>query len=551
MSDTWWRDAVIYQIYPRSFADTDGDGVGNIAGVTRRIDHLAALGVDAVWLSPFYPSPWADGGYDVSDFRDVDPLLGTLDDFDALVAAAHERGIRVIVDIVPNHTSHRHTWFQQALAAAPGSPERERYIFRDGKGPDGSLPPSNWESRFGGPAWTRVADGQWYLHLFAREQPDLNWANPEVRAEFLDILRYWSRRGVDGFRVDVAYALMKDLTEPLRDVVLVPDAESNGLSDITVNPDHPHWDRPETHEIYREWRQVFEEFDPPRIAVAEAWLPSDRLVRYLRSDELQQAFNFEFLRCPWDAVAYRKVIDTSIADATSVGTVATWVLSNHDVVRPASHFGLPPGTDLTAWLLSDGTDPAPDLALGLRRARAAALLELALPGSTYIYQGEELGLPEVADLPAEVLEDPKWERTGHTAKGRDGCRVPIPWERSGPSFGFGTAAGWLPQPGGWGDLSVEAQTGDPDSTLELFRTAIRERRAFSRDESFAWDDGRDQGDVLAFRRGPDVLVLVNTGPAAVPLPEGEVIVASADVSGGTLPADTTVWLRGRWEDAAD
>ncbi|GAA3721664.1 alpha-glucosidase [Spinactinospora alkalitolerans] len=546
MSENWWRDAVIYQIYPRSFADTDGDGVGNIAGITRRIDHLAALGVDAVWLSPFYPSPWADGGYDVADFRDVDPLLGTLADFDALVAAAHERDIRIIVDIVPNHTSDQHPWFQEAVRAAPGSRERERYVFRDGRGEDGSLPPSNWESRFGGPAWTRLPDGQWYLHLFAREQPDLNWADPEVREEFLDILRFWSRRGVDGFRIDVAYALMKDLTEPLRDVVVVP--EGSGLDDIAVNPDHPHWDRPETHDIYREWRRVFEEFDPPRVAVAEAWLPSDRLVHYLREDELHQAFNFEFLRCAWDADAYRKVIDTSIADAASVRTVATWVLSNHDVVRPASVLGLPNGADLNSWLMSDGTEPAVDVELGRRRARAAALLEMGLPGSTYIYQGEELGLPEVADLPAEVLQDPKWERTGHTAKGRDGCRVPIPWEVDGPSFGFGDAPGWLPQPDDWGGLSVRAQTGDPDSTLELYRAVLRARREltgeFSPGESLAWDDDLNQGDVLAFWRGEHWLVLVNTGSTPVTLPEGDVVVSSVALGGDrTLPANAAAWLR--------
>ncbi|MDA0567990.1 glycoside hydrolase family 13 protein [Streptomonospora sp. S1-112] len=542
MSDLWWRDAVIYQIYPRSFADTDGDGIGDLPGVTRRLDHLADLGVDALWLSPFYPSPLADGGYDVADFRGVDPRLGTPADFDELVAAAHTRNIRVIIDIVPNHTSDRHPWFTEALAAPPGSPARERYVFRDGRGPGGDLPPSNWESRFGGPAWTRVPDGQWYLHLFAPEQPDLNWDNPEVRAEFLDILRFWSRRGVDGFRIDVAYGLVKDLSEPLREVVPVP--EGSGLDDVATNPDHPYWDRPEVHEVYREWRRVFEEFDPPRMAVAEAWLPSDRLVRYLRPDELQTAFNFEFLRCRWDAEGYRRVIDTSLADAAEVGTVATWVMSNHDVVRPASALGLPNGTDLHAWLLSDGTRPPLDPELGLRRARAAALLELALPGSAYLYQGEELGLHEVADLPREVLEDPKWERSGHTSKGRDGCRVPIPWERTGPSFGFGPAPGWLPQPAHWGELSVRAQTGDPGSTLELYRAAIRLRRSLPADAPLEWDADLDKGDVLAFRRGPEWLVVVNTGAAPVPLPPGaSVELASAPVEDGELPGDTAVWLR--------
>ncbi|KUP96888.1 glycoside hydrolase family 13 protein [Thermobifida cellulosilytica] len=541
MTRNWWHDAVIYQVYPRSFADSDGDGLGDLPGLVQRLHHLVELGVDALWLSPFYPSPLADGGYDVADFRRVDPRLGTLDDFDALVAAAHRAGLRVIVDIVPNHTSDRHEWFRQALAAPPGSPERNRYVFRDGLGPDGSRPPSNWQSMFGGPAWTRVADGQWYLHLFAREQPDLNWFDPQVRAEFRDILRFWCRRGVDGFRVDVANALVKDLSEPLREVL--PHDDPSGVDPFTTNPDHPHWDRPEVHEIYREWRRVLDEFDPPRMAVAEAWLPSERLVRYLRPDELHQAFNFGFLRCPWDAAAYRRVVSASLADAAAVGSRATWVLSNHDVVRPVSVLGLPPGTDLDAWLLSDGSDPKADLALGRRRARAAALLELALPGSAYLYQGEELGLPEVADLPAEVLQDPTWERSGHTAKGRDGCRVPIPWERTGPSFGFGPAPGWLPQPDDWGELSVRAQAEDPGSFLALYRRALRLRRGFRSDPRFCWDERFDGGDVLAFRRGADLLVVVNTGAAPAALPPGEVLLASAELEAGVLPGNTAVWLR--------
>jgi alpha-glucosidase len=529
----------MYQIYPRSFADAGGNGVGDIAGITARLDHLAALGVDGLWLSPFYPSGWADGGYDVADFRDVDPQLGTLADLDALIAAAHERGLRIMIDIVPNHTSAEHAWFQQALAAGKDSPERRRYIFRDGRGPEGALPPTNWESSFGGPAWTRVSDGQWYLHLFAREQPDLNWDNPEVRAEFLDILRFWCTRGVDGFRIDVAYALAKDLSEPLRDVVQAGDRR---IDDLTANPDHPYLDRPEVHDIYREWRQVLDTFSPPRMAVGEIWLPSERRVRYTRPDELHQAFNFEFLSCAWDADAYRTVIDTSLADAESVGTTPTWVLGNHDTVRPASALGLPIGTDLRTWLLGDGTTPAPDLALGRRRARAAALLELALPGSAYIYQGEELGLAEVADLPREALEDPQWERSGHTNKGRDGCRVPVPWSRSGPSFGFGPAGSWLPQPTGWGELSGEAQAATADSTLELYRAALEARRELLGDERFRWDAEHNCGAVLAFRRGADVLVLINTGSEPARLPPGEVVVASAPLD-GALPGNTAVWLR--------
>ncbi|GAB3484459.1 glycoside hydrolase family 13 protein [Nocardiopsis coralliicola] len=539
----WWRDAVIYQIYPRSFADADGDGVGDLRGAAARMDHLAALGVDAVWLSPFYPSPLADGGYDVADFCDVDPLLGTLDDFDAMTAAAHARGIRIIVDIVPNHTSEQHRWFAEALASPPGSPARERYVFRDGRGPDGAEPPSGWQSQFGGPAWTRVPDGQWYLHLFAREQPDLNWDNPQVREEFLGILRFWSDRGVDGFRIDVASSLAKDLSEPLREIVQIPEA--SGMEDLEANPDHPFRDRPEVHGIYREWRRVLDSYDPPRMAVAEAWLPSERQLRYLRPDELHQAFNFEFLRCPWEGGKLRAVIGLSVSDAESIGTVATWVRSNHDVVRAASELALPPGTDRNAWLMSGGTEPPEDRGLGLRRARAMALLQLGLPGSCYVYQGEELGLPEVADLPAEVLQDPKWDRTGHTVKGRDGCRVPIPWEESGPSLGFGAAPGWLPQPDGWGALSVAAQSGDPSSPLELFRSAIALRRrltAGGAGEHFAWHDA-DGGGLLAFTRGPGWLVAVNTGPAPAPLPPGEVLLSSEPFDGDALPPDTAVWIR--------
>lgn len=533
----WWRDAVLYQVYPRSLADADGDGIGDIAGITSRLDHVASLGADGIWLSPFYPSPWADGGYDVSDFRNVDPALGTLADFDTMVAAAHERNLRVMIDIVPNHTSEAHPWFQAALVS-PDAPERDLYVFREGRGPDGSEPPTNWRSTFGGPAWTQGPDGSWYLHVFAPEQPDLNWDHPRVHEEFRDILRFWSDRSVDGFRIDVAYALVKDL-EPLRDLILVSGGR---FDDVEANPDHPFLDRPEVHEVYRDWNRVLSAYDPPRATVAEVWLPSERRVRYTRPDELDQAFNFEFLQAPWDAGAYRRVIGSSLADAARVGTVPTWVIGNHDVVRKPSLLGLPEGTDPRAWLLSDGHDPEPDPALGRARARALALLELSLPGSAYVYQGEELGLPEVADLPAEALEDPRWRGSGHTDKGRDGCRVPLPWTREGSSFGFGSGGSWLPQPDWWGGFSVEAQDADPGSTLRLYRDALRLRRTFAADEVLVWDDALNKGPVVAFRRG-DVLVLVNTGPAPVRLPRGEVLLSSAEVDGMTLPGDTAVWLR--------
>ncbi|WP_017606713.1 glycoside hydrolase family 13 protein [Nocardiopsis alkaliphila] len=525
---TWWRDAVLYQVYPRSLADSDGDGVGDLKGITDRLDHVAALGVDGIWLSPFYPSPWADGGYDVSDFRGVDPLLGTLADFDSMVEAAHSRDLRVMIDIVPNHTSRAHPWFQAALAS-PDAPERDLYIFRDG-----AEPPTNWRSTFGGPAWTQVPDGQWYLHMFAPEQPDLNWDHPRVREEFRDILRFWSDRGVDGFRIDVAYALVKDL-DPLRDLVLV---DGGRFEDIAANPDHPFLDRPEVHEVYRDWNQVLSAYDPPRATVAEVWLPGERRIRYTRPDELNQAFNFEYLLTPWDADAYRRIITSSIADATRVGTVPTWVTGNHDVVRKPSLLGLPEGTDPRRWLLSN--EPEPDHALGRDRARALTLLTLALPGSAYVYQGEELGLPEVADLPTEALEDPRWKGSGGTDKGRDGCRVPLPWTRKGPSFGFGSNGSWLPQPSWWGEYSVQAQEEDPTSTLWLHRNALRLRRELTSDETLVWDD-LNQGPILAFRRS-NVLVVMNTGTSPIPMPDGEVLLASTEVF-EHLPGNSTAWIR--------
>ncbi|MBL1083136.1 glycoside hydrolase family 13 protein [Streptomyces actinomycinicus] len=537
----WWRQAVIYQVYPRSFADADGDGLGDLRGVTERLNHLAALGVDALWLSPFYPSELADGGYDVIDPRGVDERLGTLDDFDALVTEAHRLGLKVVVDIVPNHTSHLHPWFQEALRAGPGSPARDRYVFRPGRGAHGELPPSDWQSVFGGSAWRRVPDGDWYLHLFAPEQPDLDWGNEEVRADFRTTLRFWSDRGVDGFRVDVAHGLAKDLTEPLRDIGDIGATGEDALPKV-VPGSHPYWDRDEVHEIYRDWRKIFDAYSPPRTAVAEAWVPGARRALYARPDELGQAFNFEYLEAHWDAAELREVITGSLGTAHAVGASATWVLSNHDVVRHASRLVLPPGTDPAAWLLSGGTAPALDPSAGLRRARAATLLMLALPGSAYLYQGEELGLPEVADLPFEVLQDPIWEQTGHVRKGRDGCRVPLPWTVTGPSYGFGPGAAWLPQPASFARYAVEAQAGTEGSTLELYRTALRLRRKLLEGETLTWTPDTPAG-VLDFRRTEAWRSVTNAGDAPVPLPPGEVLLASTPLADGkTLPPDTTVWL---------
>ncbi|MFJ8950461.1 glycoside hydrolase family 13 protein [Streptomyces sp. NPDC102381] len=549
----WWRQAVVYQIYPRSFADANGDGIGDLVGITRRLDHLADLGVDAIWLSPFYPSELKDGGYDVADYRDVDPRLGTLDDFDAMVAEAHRLGLKLFVDIVPNHTSDQHIWFQEALASPPGSPARERYVFRDGTGPDGSLPPTDWEASFSGNAWKQVPDGQWYLHLFAPEQPDLNWEHDDVRADFQETLRFWSDRGVDGFRIDVAHGCAKKLTGPLADI---GRPQYKGIHDDMPPGTHPYWDRDEVHEIYRDWRAVLDSYTPPRVAVAEAWVTNSRRVLYTRPDELHQAFNFEFLSAPWRTPDLAKVISESLHAADSVGATATWVLSNHDVVRHASRLGLPPGTDLEAWLRSDGHSPEPDRELGLRRARAATLLMLALPGSAYIYQGEELGLPEVADLRVEDLQDPVYGQSGGRRKGRDGCRVPLPWDTDGPSYGFGDAPAWLPQPEGFGALSVAAQDRDPDSHLAFYRTALRLRRELLRpgspgSEVLGEPQMGEAEQLLHFTRPDGWECVVNVDGPPAHLPPGEVLLASGPLTeDGLLPADTAVWLRTGGSDSA-
>jgi alpha-glucosidase len=541
----WWRDAVIYQVYVRSFADSDGDGVGDLAGIRSRLPYLAELGVDAVWVTPFYPSPMADGGYDVADYRDVDPLFGTVADAEELVRAAHALGLRLIVDLVPNHTSDRHAWFQAALAAGPGSPERGRYVFRAGRGPGGAEPPTDWQSVFGGPAWRRVPDGEWYLHLFAPEQPDLNWEHPEVVAEFESILRFWLDRGVDGFRIDVANALKKDQSFP--DV----GYEEEDLLTPVDGPDHPFWDRDDVHAVYRGWRAVSAEYGPDRVFVAEAWVQSpERLALYVRPDELHTAFNFSFLMAPWKPGPLRRTIDECLATTAAVAAPTTWVLSNHDVTRHATRYARLQASDVPNERRVSPDEPL-DPELGLRRARAAALLMLALPGSAYVYQGEELGLPEVLDLPEELLQDPIWERSGHTERGRDGCRVPIPWSRQGPSLGFGSGDAWLPQPPSWGALSVEAQTGVKGSMLELYRRAIGLRKAEPAlgEAPLRWLPSAPE--VLTFERvadvGPRVVCVVNLGDRAVALPpHDELLLGSEPLTpGGELPPDAAALLRCR------
>ncbi|OIQ94698.1 oligo-1,6-glucosidase [mine drainage metagenome] len=550
----WWRHAVIYQVYPRSYCDASGDGIGDLPGITARLEHLARLGVDAIWLSPFYPSPQADAGYDVADYRDVDPLFGTLADFDALLERAHGLGLRVIVDLVPNHTSDEHAWFREALTAGPGSPERARYVFRAGKGTAGAEPPNNWSSMFGGPAWTRVPDGQWYLHLFDTRQPDLNWENPQVSAEFEDVLRFWLDKGVNGFRIDVAHGLVKAAGLPDWDgnVVMIegsepePEDAPSGASGAG-----PMFDQEGVHEIYRSWNRVLAAYDGDRVLVAEAWVePLERLARYVRPDEMHQAFNFSFLTTRWDAPAIKRVVTASLAASDAVGAPTTWVLSNHDVVRHTSRLGLSEANARPNGIGRD--DEQPDEALGLRRARAASLFMLALPGSAYLYQGEELGLPEHTELADDLRQDPAWWRSEHTERGRDGCRVPLPWAKDEAGFGFSpTGATWLPQPAAWAVYALDTQQGNTDSTFETYRAALRLRKELELGTgSLAWVDAMadiDPNSVLAFINR-DVLVLANLGRDSVPLPEhATVLHASAELdafSGVTLvPCDTAVWVR--------
>lgn len=535
----WWRQAVVYQVYPRSFADSDADGIGDLPGVASRIPYLADLGVDALWLSPFYPSRLADGGYDIDDHRAVDPALGTMDDFDALAGAAQAAGLKLVIDIVANHTSDRHAWFREAIDAPKGSPARDRYVIRDGSGPGGTEPPSDWTSILGGldwadgePAWTRLPDGQWYLHLFTPQQPDLNWTNDEVRGDFLTTLAFWADRGVSGFRVDVAHLLAKDMSLPLPLRAEVDRDLGTGH--------HRYVDRDEVHEIYRQWRQLFNRYDPPLTAVAEASAVPERRSRYASQEGLGQAFNFDLLMAPWRASAFRDVITANLAQTRNNGSTNTWVFSNHDVVRHASRYGLPEQTDLNAWLLSGGLEPPLDVERGLRRARAATLLALALPGSSYLYQGEELGLQEVADLPEHALQDPMWTRTGHQTKGRDGARVPLPWTADGSSFGFGDNGAHLPQPPWFTAYAVATQAADHASTLHLYRAALRARRQLQTEEDLTWSSAGEQ--VLAFRRPNGWCSVTNFGPPT-PMPAGQLVLASSPLDGGLLPTDSTAWLK--------
>jgi alpha-glucosidase len=532
----WWRDAVVYQVYPRSFADSDGDGLGDIPGIRERLPHLVELGVDAVWLSPFYPSPLLDGGYDVADPRDVDPRLGTVDDLRGLVEDCHASGLKIFVDVVPNHFSWDHAWFQAAKETAPGSPEWARFHVLRGTGADGELPPNNWQSAFGGPAWSPVEGhpGWWYLHLFDASQPDVNWDNPEVHADYERTLRFWFDMGVDGFRIDVAHGLVK---EPG-----YPDAPNDpSLDDVlggAAQEYSPHWDQPGVHDIWREWRRVADEYTPDRAYVGESWVRTpEAQAAYTRPDELHTTFNFHFLKTQWDARIIKEVVGLSLLSAAAVGAPCTWVLSNHDVWRPVSRFA--------PW-----GDGAPDIEEGRRRALALGLVSLGLPGSAYLYQGEELGLPEVVDIPDDQRQDPTFFRTDGQVKGRDGCRVPIPWEGSHAPYGFTTGTPHLPMPDGWEALTVEAQKAEAGSTFRVFQAALAARKGREElgDGLMRWiDAGYD--DVVAFERPGDrpVTVLLNTGATdRIVAVDGEILVeaggAARQADGVLLPPSSACWI---------
>jgi alpha-glucosidase len=544
----WSRDSVIYQVYPRSFRDSNGDGIGDLAGITAELGQLADLGVDAVWLSPFYRSPQRDAGYDVSDYCQVDPLFGSLADFDHLTATAAKLKLRVIIDLVPNHCSSDHELFQAALAAAAGSPARDMFIFRDGLGTSGELPPNNWQSHFGGPAWTRTADaagtpGQWYLHLFDSTQPDFNWDNPAVHAEFERILRFWLDRGVDGFRVDVAHALVK--------APGLPDwggtAWGGSIEGFPGNR-APMFGQPSLHAIYRRWREVLADYGPDKILCAEANVdPLDRMANWVRPDQMHHAFNFPYLNTAFSAPALRAVVDSSMRAFDSVGATSTWVLSNHDVVRHATRFGY----DGAGPREGDGigaADVQPNLELGRQRAAAASLFMLGLPGAAYLYQGEELGLPDHTTLPDASRQDPTFARTGGERIGRDGCRIPLPWRSAAPTAGFsdGDAAArpWLPQPEQWAGYARDVQAADPSSHLAMYGNALRIRRERSLGTGgLQWAERYCTGASLGFLNG-STLVLLNTGSSPLELPHGTVLQRSNPQAGDSrqLESSEAIWL---------
>jgi alpha-glucosidase len=540
----WWRSGVIYQIYPRSFADSNGDGLGDLKGITSRLDSLSALGIDAIWLSPFYCSPQKDAGYDVSNYVDVDPIFGTLSDFDDLLEKAHGLGIRVMIDLVPNHSSDQHEWFQRALAAKPGSPERAFYHFKDGLGENGELPPNNWVSMFGGPAWTRVTEndgkpGQWFVHLFDSSQPDFNWANPEVQLEFENILKFWLDRGVDGFRVDQPHAMAK--AEGLPDHPYVKEAGA-GFIEGRENP--PMWFQEEVHEIFRKWRKILESYPGDRAMCGEAYVyPLSLMAKWVRSDEFHQTFNFRFLDAGWDSKKLFDAINESFEAFDGVGAPSTWVLNNHDVIRHASRFGGDYGRATASDGIGSG-QPQPDPVLGLQIAKGATLFMLGLPGASYLYQGEELGLPEHTTLEDKYRQDPTFARTNGARVGRDGCRIPLPWEPEGDSSGFSESGkSWLPLPASYKKLARSIQEQGSESTLSFYKTALGLRKQLGLGEgSFSWLAGHQGPETLGYENS-GVKVIYNFGTQPVDLSTFEILLSSQPLSGKQLATNQCAWIK--------
>lgn len=526
-TEGWWQEAVFYQIYPRSFFDSDGDGEGDLRGITDHLDYVRNLGVDAVWMSPFYKSPNKDGGYDVSNPRDVDPRHGNLSDAKALFASAKELGLKIIVDIIPNHFSSEHEWFKKALLAPKNSVERSRFHFYDGK--DSKTPPNNWISLFGGSAWTQVEDGQWYLHLFDSSQPDLNWGNVDVQEDFENTLRFWLDLGVDGFRIDVAHGLAK---ENLLQDHFDPQALSNALRlDVEMDSEErsallssvPFFDRDGVHDVYRSWRKVFDTYDRDIMAVAEAWVhPPERALLYVRKDELDQVFNFDLLVSQFDDVELFSCIERTLKMMDGLDASPTWALSNHDTPRLATRVGVEP-------------------------ARALALFTFGLPGSCYVYQGQELGLPD-AELADADRQDPAFIRSKGAQKGRDGARVPLPWSGDMTPFGFTTGKPWLPIPQEWRELTAQNQGIDQGSSLRMYHDVLALRKRFlNGKKDFVWTARPNGSGVISYRRGA-VEIVLNTSDTPVKLKTtGRALIASNGQSTVThaeveLAARTCIWL---------
>ena len=507
----WWHNSVGYEVYLRSFADSDGDGVGDLAGVTQRLDYLRELGIDLIWITPFYPSPMVDFGYDVSDYCDVDPLFGSIRDFDRLVAEAHDRELRVVIDLIPNHCSDQHVWFRNAVED-PDSSYRDYFIWRPPAADGG--PPNNWRSNFGGQAWTlEPLSGEYYLHLFLPEQPDLNWRNPAVQREFIRILRYWLAKGVDGFRIDVAHALVKDLelrdNVQHRDVALdAPRREQWAAFDHLYDVGQV-----ETPDIYKRWRSIVEDHDA--VLIGETYvLDASLFGSMLRGDGLHHGFWFKPMFIDWDPRQIRRALSDAL-DAVDPDAMISWVTSSHDDPRAATRFG---GGDL-----------------GRERALALSMLLFCLPGLPFLYQGEELGLVD-----GVVTEDERADPVGaDVSLGRDGCRTPMPWE-PGPGFGFSDATStWLPHGGRRDQDTTHVQRADPRSWFHKFRAliALRKTHATLRGPDVEWIETTDGS--VSFRRGA-IYVTANAGEHPVVLGvEGDVLFSTTGRS-GTAMASTVL-----------